>query len=97
MLDYRLTPHAEERMHQRCIHDEDIAIALWLGEASHSYGDVVYTLTDRCLRGTRWERKADRLRGLAVVLTDDGWVRTVMWNDRVRHRAGVLRRGQVAA
>lgn len=70
----------------------EVDIALQHGEARWSRGDRVHVLTDRTLRGTPWEDQADRLRGLTVVVTVDGTVRTVKWDFKVRSRPGVLRR-----
>lgn len=92
----RWSKHARVRLRQRAATPDMVELVLCHGTVSHHGGDEVYVLTDRSLVGTPHERKADRLRGLCVVLTQDGTVRTVMWNHRVRHRPGRLRRGHQA-
>lgn len=95
--DLQLSRHARERMRQRAIGDAELLIALAVARPAHHLGDVLYLVTDRCLRGTPWARLADRLRGLCVVIAPDGVVKTVKWHYRTRRRAGVLRRGNAAA
>ena len=89
--------HARARMRQRAIGEAELHVALSVGYISHSHGDLVYTVTDRGLRGTEWWRLADRLRGLSVVITPDNVVRTVLWLERMRRRAGPARRQALAA
>ncbi len=88
----RMTDHSRIRSRQRCIGDEVVELVLLYGHRRHSHGDLVYEIRDRSLRGTPYERDADRLRGATVVVTSDGAVRTVMWDYRLRRRPGLLRR-----
>lgn len=83
-----ISHHARTRMRQRAIGQAELHVALSVGDVSGSHGDLVYTVTDRCLRGTEWSRLTDRLRGLTVVITADNVVRTVKWLRRLRRRAG---------
>lgn len=73
----RLTLHARQRLSQRGLRAEVIAIAVQLGVRSWNRGCYCHRITDRCLRGTAYERRADRLRGLCVVMAPDGVVVTV--------------------
>ena len=93
----RMTDHSRIRSQQRSIDDQVVELVLRYGHRRYSHGDMVYELRDRNLRGTPFEREADRLRGAAVVLTSDGAVRTVMWDYRLRRRPGLLRRRRLAA
>ncbi|MDR7400402.1 MAG: hypothetical protein QN144_13990, partial [Armatimonadota bacterium] len=52
-----------------------------------------YRVTDRLLLRLGLAREADRLRGLTVVVTRDGVVRTVKWDFELRRR-GQLRRSR---
>lgn len=85
------TRHSARRGQQRAISQEHIDIALAHGRPSQSHGDTSYTLDDRTLQHTPYSRRADRLRGLTVVLTSDGKLRTVKWDYRIRRRPGILR------
>lgn len=87
-----MSAHALKRGHQRAISRADIDLALMYGRRKRSYGDFCFTLTDRALRDTPHEALCDRLRGLCVVLSGDGTVRTVKWDGRTTRRPGVLRR-----
>lgn len=91
-----MTDHSRIRSQQRSIDDQVVELVLRYGHRRHSHGDMVYELRDRSLRGTPFEREADRLRGASVVLTSDGMVRTVMWDYRLRRRPGLLRRRRLA-
>lgn len=87
-----MSAHALKRGHQRAISRADIDLALRFAFAKRSHGDLCFTLTDRALRDTPHERCCDRLRGLCVVLSGDGTVRTVKWDGRTTRRPGVMRR-----
>lgn len=84
-----LSRHARTRMQQRGIRHEMVDIALRYGYLRYSHGSEVYELRDRSLVGTPYERFTERLRGLAVVMTADGEVRTVKWVFHLRRRPGV--------
>jgi len=86
------TRHSATRAQQRAISDQAIDIALaHHGRRQHTHGDLSYTLDDRSLRHTPYARLADRLRGLTVVLTREGTIKTVKWTYAIRRRPGVLR------
>lgn len=89
--EFSLSEHAEARMHQRGITARMVRIALAIGEREWSHDAVCYRLTDRSLRGSLFARESDHLRGLCVVVADDGTVVTVKWDYRLR-RPGPLRR-----
>lgn len=92
----RMTRHSSVRSRQRGIGQELIDLVLAYGHRRHCHGDVVFEIRDRSLRGTPYARQADRLRGATVILTQDGVVRTVMWDHRLRSRPGLLRRQRLA-
>jgi len=80
-----LTHHARQRCQQRCIQSQRIQIALDYGRPARPY---VLVLDDRSLEGTPYQHRTAELRGLCVVLTPDGAVRTVMWDYNLRRRPG---------
>ena len=84
------TRHSRTRSGQRAISDDYIEIALSHGKPSHSYGDMAYTLDDRSLLGTPFQSQTGRLRGLSVVVTRDGHIRTVKWVYHLRKRRPAL-------
>jgi len=88
----RMTQHSSARSRHRGIGLEIIDLVLAYGHRRHCHGDVIFEIRDRSLRGTPYARFADRLRGATVILTQDGAVRTVMWDHRLRNRPGLLRR-----
>lgn len=92
----RMTRHSSVRSRQRGIGQDLIELVLAYGHRRHCHGDVVFEMRDRSLRGTPYARLADRLRGATVILTQDGAVRTVMWDHRLRSRPGLLRRQRLA-
>ena len=59
--------HILRKKQQRAISDEMILIAIFYGLKKRTYQDWSYTITDRSLRGTPYEKFLDRLRGLTVI------------------------------
>ncbi len=88
----RFSAHALRRAQQRGIALRAILLALQTRPV-FSRGDMVFRITDRFLMRIGHTCLADRLRGLTVIVTGDGVIRTVMWDRRSR-RTGCLRRGR---
>lgn len=78
-----LSEHALRRCQQRGVREEDLRVAL-RAKPVHDRGDLVYRVTDLLLLQLGLARQADRLRGLVVVVTREGVVRTVKWNFELR-------------
>ena len=87
-----LSDHAARRCQQRGIRPEDLWVAL-RAKATYSHGCLVYRVTDRLLARLGIHTRADRLRGLTVVVDTSGVVRTVKWDFRLR-KSGPLRRSR---
>lgn len=87
-----MSEHALRRCQQRAVREEDLRVAL-RAKPVHDRGDLVYRVTDRLLLRLGLAREAERLRGLVVVVTRDGVVRTVKWDFELRQR-GLLRRSR---
>lgn len=75
----RLTRHARERMEERDINLEQVAITLCYGQFEWSDGKLVYEIEDRNLVGSPHEHLSAQLRGLRVVASPHGDIVTVMW------------------
>ena len=87
-----LSEHAARRCQQRGIRPQDLWVALQ-ARPTWSHGCLVYRVTDRLLARLGFHPRADRLRGLTVVVDTVGVVRTVKWDSRLR-RTGPLRRSR---
>jgi hypothetical protein len=87
-----LSEHAARRCQQRGIRPEDLYLAL-RAKPAWSHGCLVYQITDRLLARLGLHTRADRLRGLTVVVTTTGVVLTVKWDFRLR-KTGLLRRSR---
>lgn len=87
-----LSRHARMRCQQRGVRWEDVEVAL-RAKPTWNGGDLVYCVTDRLLLRLGLPHRADRLRGLTVVVTPHGVVRTVKWDEEKRKR-GLLRRSR---
>ena len=59
--------HVDRKKQQRAITDEMILVTLYYGTKKRTYKDISYTLTDRCLRSTQYEKYLDKLRGLTII------------------------------
>ncbi|MFZ9736925.1 MAG: DUF4258 domain-containing protein [Prochlorotrichaceae cyanobacterium] len=83
--------HAQRRQQQRGITNTMITIALTHGKPDHNHGAIRYTLTDRILRHSPYQKFTDTLRGLTVVAYPDPcqvYVATAYWNQTIRsHRS----------
>lgn len=83
--------HAQRRQQQRGITNTMITIALTHGKPDHNHGAIRYTLTDRILRHSPYQKFTDTLRGLTVVAYPHPYqlyVATTYWNHTIRsHRS----------
>jgi Domain of unknown function (DUF4258) len=59
--------HTTRRMQQRAIAIEMIEVALLYGKCEHHSHATTYTLLDKTLRKTPYEKFLDKLRGLRVI------------------------------
>lgn len=81
--------HLERRMQSRAITVEAIQVAFLYGERSWIRGAYTFTLTDRSLVGSPFEKYQDKLRGLKVVClkTEKHFaVLTVLWNYGIKRK-----------
>lgn len=81
--------HVERKQQQRAINDDMILIALFYGSKKRTYQDLAYTITDRSLRGTPYEKYMCKLRGLTVIgnwIETKFYIRTSFWNFVVKQR-----------
>lgn len=81
--------HVERKQQQRAISLDIILIALNYGDKKRSFQDTTYTLTDRMLINTVYEKYLSKLRGLTIV---GNWVDstfviiTCFWNYTIKSR-----------
>ena len=83
------TNHLERRQQQRAISLPMIKVALVYGSRQFSYGALTYTLTDKDLRKTPYQRFTDVLRGLRVVCVNglpDPKIMTAYWHDKTKRK-----------
>jgi hypothetical protein len=59
--------HTQRRMQQRAINLNMIRVALAYGKYQFHSHACTWTLLDKCLRNTMYERMIDRLRGLRII------------------------------
>lgn len=82
--------HVQKRKQQRGITHEMIKIAVAYGVKSWAFGQIKYTLTDRSLENTVYEKHLDKLRGLSVIgdrQTDNRCsILTTYWDTTIRSR-----------
>lgn len=78
--------HVERRQQQRAISLEMIKICLIYGSHRWIHGALTYTITDRSLQGTRYEKHIDTLRGLRVVTYGEGKVKTTYWYQIIKRK-----------
>lgn len=81
--------HVERKQQQRGIDDNMILIALHYGRKARTYQDTSYTLLDRSLVGTSYEKYMSKLRGLTIIgrWEDDVFhIITSYWNFLVKSR-----------
>ena len=84
--------YALQRCSQRGVSACDIELALLYGTRNRTFSDTEYVLTDRCLLKSGLP---ERLRGLCVIVTSGGVVKTVMFRYKVKRRPGLLRRAML--
>ena len=59
--------HFERKKQQRGIDNNMILIALFYGRKARTYQDISYTILDRCLKNTDYEKHLSKLRGLTII------------------------------
>jgi hypothetical protein len=59
--------HSRRRMQQRAIAAEMIQVALLYGKCEHCSNATSYTLLDKSLKNTPYQKFLDKLRGLRVI------------------------------
>jgi hypothetical protein len=83
--------HVERKQQQRGITTSMLLIALYYGKRNRTYQDLSYTVLDKSLKGTIYEKYIDKLRGLTII---GGWdkertkftVITAYWNFVVKSK-----------
>ncbi|MDJ0555670.1 MAG: DUF4258 domain-containing protein [Microcoleaceae cyanobacterium MO_207.B10] len=83
------TNHLERRQQQRAISLAMIKVALVYGRRQFSYGALTYTLTDKDLLRTPYQRFTDVLRGLRVVCVNglpNPKIMTAYWHNKTKRR-----------
>jgi hypothetical protein len=94
-LEYFIAPkdrfHIIRNQQQRGITTNMILIALNYGAKKHSYQDVSYSITDRILLRSVYEKYLSKLRGLTIVgnwnETKDTFILiTCFWNYTIKSR-----------
>lgn len=84
--------HVIRNQQQRAITTNMILIALNYGLRKHSYQDITYTLTDRSLINSKYEKYLSKLRGLTIVgnwdfnNADNFILITCFWNYTIKSR-----------
>lgn len=81
--------HLERRQQQRAISLPMIKIALVYGSRQFSYGALTYTLTDKNLQKTPYQRFTDVLRGLRVVCVHglpNPEIMTAYWHEKTKRK-----------
>jgi hypothetical protein len=81
--------HLERRRQQRAISEEMIDIALCYGYRKRIRGAITFTLTDKSLKGSPYERYMDSLRGLKVVTQIEGkevYLQTCYWSWSIKNK-----------
>ncbi len=63
--------HTQRRMQQRAINVNMIRVALAYGKYQFHSNAPTWTLLDKCLRNTMYERAIDHLRGLRIIAPID--------------------------
>jgi len=81
--------HVQRKKQQRAISTNMILIALFYGIKKRTYQDLAYTITDRSLYGTYYEKYICNLRGLTVIgnwKDNEFYITTSFWNFVVKQR-----------
>lgn len=86
--------HLERRQQQRAISNAMITVALTYGKKKFSRGALVYTLNDRSLEHTPYQKFIDVLRGLRVVCLagpPNPKILTAYWHEGTKRRVSKAR------
>lgn len=82
--------HVQKRKQQRAITHEMIKIAIIYGKKTWAFGQIKYTITDRCLENTLYVKHLDKLRGLSVIgdrqKDNRCSILTTYWDTTIRSR-----------
>lgn len=81
--------HVKRRKQQRAIDDNMILIALYYGRKERTHNNISYTIIDRCLMGTEYEKYLSKLRGLTIIgiwENDKFFLITSFWNFIVKSK-----------
>ena len=81
--------HVERKQQQRAIDNNMILVALHYGRKQRTYQDISYTIVDRSLIGTEYEKFLSKLRGLTIIGRWEGkkfHLITSYWNFLVKSR-----------
>lgn len=81
--------HVERKKQQRAITNDMILIALFYGKKSRSFQDTSYTVLDRSLFFSAYEKYIDKLRGLTIIgnwCEGEFYIITCYWNFLVKSR-----------
>ncbi|MBD2201792.1 hypothetical protein H6G33_10575 [Calothrix sp. FACHB-1219] len=81
--------HSSRKVQNRAISKDMIDVCVALGRKERSYGQITFTLTDRCLIKSQFKKYIDSLRGLRIVGSIEGkllMIRTVYWYDKVSRK-----------
>ena len=82
------SPHFCRRMAQRGISWCDVEFALENGWIRFSHGATVCWIDDRALKMAERGRGLERLRGLYLVISDEGVIITAAWSRRLTKKRG---------
>lgn len=87
-VGYTKKNHVQKRKQQRGITHDMIKIAIVYGNKSWNYGQIKYTLTDRCLENTVYKKYVDKLRGLSVIgdrqINNQCSILTTYWDSSIK-------------
>ena len=81
--------HVQRKQQQRAIDNNMILVALYYGNKDRTYKDLSYTIVDRSLINTPYEKYLSKLRGLTIIgKWDDSkfFIKTSYWNFLVKSR-----------
>lgn len=86
--------HYERRQQQRAISEEMVSLCLTYGEKKRIRGALTFTILDKNLKSTKYNKYLSELRGLRVVLNNfkesiessEIGIHTVYWVDEVKKK-----------
>jgi hypothetical protein len=82
--------HYERRKQQRAITEEIVHLCLAYGEKKRIRGALTYTILDKNLKSTIYNKYLEKVRGLRVVLNNidniNVGIHTVYWVDKVKKK-----------